>query len=150
MPTGARLFSALFFGALTYVAAHIVHAAFEAEVGYDLNFGLFKEITAVIGIFAGWIIMGKRAGEGNNYAIQGGILTAVSIVFWGLVLWSIVEMVEESMKLKYPNATAAVMDSFRIALDYLSTIATGPFIVTMFFGGILGGMVAEWAARRYR
>lgn len=150
MPTGARLISAIFFGFLTYIATHIVHAAFEADVGYDLDFGRFKEITAVIGLLTGWIVQGNRAGEGRNFAIQGGILTSFLIVFWSLTLWSLVEMIQESMKMKYRGATQALVDTFRIALDYAATFGNLTFIATMVIGGILGGMLAEWAASRYR
>ena len=150
MPTGARLFSAIYVGILTYVVAHMVHAVFELEAGYDLDFGMFKEICAGIGILTGWTVMGSRAGEGNNYAIQGGILTSVMIVFWNLILWSLVEMVQESMKLKYKDPSQAVIDAFRIALEYGQTIGTVPIIGTLLIGGVVGGFVGEWAARRYR
>lgn len=149
MPTGSRLVSALFYGFLTYVAAHMVHAAFEADVGYDLNFGKFKEVAAFIGVITGWVVQGNRVGEGKNFAIQGGVLTVVLIIFWNLVFWSLREMVVESMKLKYRGPTAALVDSFNIALDNVMTFANLQFCITVFVGGILGGMLAERAAQRY-
>ena len=57
MPTGARLVSAIYFAFFTYVAAHLVHSIFEAEIGYELQWGNMKEITAGIGLFVGWFVM---------------------------------------------------------------------------------------------
>ncbi len=150
MPTGAKLISAVFYGFLAYIAAHVVHSTFEAEAGYDLNFGWFKEITALIGILTGWRVQGTRAGDGRNFAIQGGVLTSVMIVFWSVILWSIVEMIQESMKMQYRGPSQAVVDAFRIAIEYCQTIGTMPFILTMLMGGVLGGTIAEWAAARFR
>ena len=150
MPTGAKLISALYFLFLGYVGAHIVHSIFEAEVGYDLDFGRFKEIAAVICCLTGWRMMGNRVEEGYNLAIMGGILTAVTMVFWNLVLWAAVEMIGESMKLKYNGAMQAIKDAIRIAIEYSQTIATVEFIGTMVVGAVIGGILAEWTSSRFR
>ena len=150
MPTGAKLISAAFYGFLTYIAAHIVHHTFEVEIGYEQDFGLFKEITAVIGGLVGWKVQGPRVGEGYYLAIQGGFITSVAIVFWGLVLWALVEMINESMKMKYKGAMHAIKDSFMIAIEYAKTIAVPEFIITMAVGALIGGILAEYTSSRFR
>ena len=150
MPTGAKLMSAVFYGFLAYVGSHIVYGIFEAEAGYELRWGRFAEINLLIGVFVGWFVQGIRVGDTYNYAIQGGILSALSVVFWCTLLWSFLEMIGESMKLVYRGATEALVDVFRIAIDHSLTFATPTFIMTMFIGGMIGGYLAEWTSRRVR
>ena len=149
MPTGARLVSAIFYGFLAYVGAQIVHAIYEAEIGYDLDWWFFAEITAVVGILVGWKFAGTKVGDGYYLGMQNGLISTLILVFYAVLLWAIVEMVQESMKLKYPGATAAVVDIFRIAIEYVKSIAKPTFLITMAIGGLIGGYLAEWSSRRY-
>lgn len=149
MPTGARLVSAIVFAALAYLAATIVHGILEREAGSTVNVSYFKEIMAVIGVLCGWIIMGKRASNGLRAAIGGGILTSVAIVFWGLLAFSLREMIILSTKMRYDGATEATVDVFRIALEHAQTIADPSLIITLVVGGMIGGWMAVWANRRF-
>lgn len=150
MPTGARLVSAIYFAGLAYVLGFLVHAALEADIGYEVQVGRMKEVLAVIGILVGWKVMGSRAGEGRSYAVQGGILAAVSIVFWALIIFSLREMIKESTKLKYDDAPEAVVDAFRIAIDHVVTLANVPIVALLLVGGIFGGYLAEFISHRWR
>lgn len=145
MPTGTKLIAALAFAAVAYVAAQQVRG--QMPEGTDM--GLFSEMMAVIGAFCGWIVMGKRAGEGLTFSLSAGLLTSVSIVFWGLLIFSTRQMLIFSTKRRYDGPTEAVVDTFRIAIEYASTIAIPGIIITLLIGGVLGGWAAEWASRRY-
>lgn len=150
MPTGAKLVSAIYFTFITYVAAQMVHNIFEANIGYDLDWGNFAEITAVIGLLVGWQVMGPHVGDGRYFAIQRGILSSVACVFWSLILWALVEMIKLGMDLKYPGPTAAIVDGFRIALEYGKEISTPLFWGWMIGAGIFGGLLAEFTSKRFR
>ncbi len=150
MPTGARLVSAIVFAIVAFVAAKLAHAALEAEAGYTLQVGMMPQSVAAIGGLCGWIVMGKRVGEGLKFSVSGGLLTSVAILFWSLLVFSVYEMILESTKMKYSGATEATVDVFRIALDYSLSILSLPVVQALLFGGVIGGLAAEWASRRYR
>jgi hypothetical protein len=44
----------------------------------------------------------------------------------------------------------AVLGMFQFALDHLGKVATAPVIGTLLHGGILGGVAAERANRRWK
>ncbi|MEM8632189.1 MAG: TrgA family protein [Pseudomonadota bacterium] len=145
MPTGSKLIAAIVFGIVAYVAAQQVRPLMPE--GTDM--GLFAELMGLIGVGCGWLVMGKRAGGGAVFSLSSGLLTSVSIVFWGLLLFSIREMILQSMKRVYDGPTEAIVAVFEIAFDYGKTIADPGIIGTLLVGGFIGGLVTEWASRRY-
>ncbi|MEO0990073.1 MAG: TrgA family protein [Pseudomonadota bacterium] len=145
MPTGTKLVSALVFLVVAYVAAQQVRTVMPEES----DMGWFSEIMAVIGLFCGWIVMGKRAGDGWSFSLTAGLLTSVAIAFWGLLLFSIREMLIQSTRLRYDDAMEAILAVFEIAIEHGAMIAIPGIILTLVIGGLIGGYAAEWASRRY-
>ena len=149
MPTGARLVSAIVFAIVAFLAAKGVHVALEADTGYPVKVGLMPHTVTAIGVLCGWIVMGRRVGDGMKFAISSGMLTSVAILFWSLLVFSLREMIILSTKHKYKGATEATIDVFRIALENAQAILTPSVILTLFIGGLIGGWAGEWASRRY-
>jgi hypothetical protein len=149
MPTGARLVAAIVFAGIAYLAAQLAHSAIEADVRYEVRVGNMPYIVAAIGVLCGWIIMGRRAGEGTRFAFSSGLLTSVSIFFWSILVFSIYEMVVLSTKMRYKGATEATIDVLRIALEHTLSVSSPQLIALLVFGGFFGGWAAEWASRRY-
>ena len=48
--------------------------------------GRFREITAAIGFIVGWLFMGKLTRRGYREAINSGLVTAILLVFWALLV----------------------------------------------------------------
>lgn len=145
MPTAAKLFAALAFAAVGFFAAE----AFKPALPEGTQFGFFTEICAALGALCGWRISGALAGKGY-YASSGyGVRTSVTIVFWALLGFSIYEMVLRSMKLRYDGPFEAVVAVFDLAYGYLLLMGRSDFLIILVAGGILGGMLTEWASRRW-
>jgi len=60
MPTAPKLFSAVFFALVAALAAHV----FLPVLPEGTQTKLFRELSAVIGLFCGWFIMGRSTRRG--------------------------------------------------------------------------------------
>ncbi len=145
MPTAAKLIGGLFFAALAWFTSGLIIPLLPEGTPTKL----FAEGNLLIGLVAGWTVMGPRAGEGLRTAIGGGLTTAASMVFWALLVYSIMQMVKLSMRKSYDDPFQAVVGVFEIALDYGQLIVVPSVIGTLVVGGILGGWLTELAARRW-
>jgi len=145
MPTASKLIAAVIFAALAWFTSELIKPLMPE--GTPLAW--FSQGNALIGAACGWIVMGPRAGEGLRASIGGGLTTAAAMVFWGLLIHSIVEMIKLSLRKHYDGPVEAVIGAFQLALDFGKTIATPDVIITLVVGGILGGWLTEWVARRW-
>jgi hypothetical protein len=146
MPTAAKLVAALAFAVLGYLAAEV----FKNTMPERTVWGYFNLISAVIGLLCGWGIMGDLVGRGYRAAMGFGLRTMVQAVLLVVVFFSIHEAVWRSTKLRYDGPMETVLGMFQFALEYLGRMATPPMIATLLVGGILGGVAAEWANRRWK
>ena len=149
MPTGARLVSAIVFALVAFVAARHAHGLLEANADATVNPGWMFQIMTVVGALCGWFVMGSRVGQGLRFAISAGLLTAVAILFWGLLIFSTYEMILLSTKMRYDGVTEAVIGVFDEAVKYGSVVVTPSLGVLLLIGGVIGGWAADWANRRY-
>ncbi len=145
MPTAAKLVAALYFGALAWFTSHLVIPLLPE--GTPTAF--FPEGNFLIGFVSGWTVMGPRAGFGLRNAIGGGLTTVATMVFWALLIHSIMSMIKLSLVKYYKDPFEAVVGVFEIALEYGMLIVEPSVIVVLFLGGIFGGWLAELAARRW-
>jgi hypothetical protein len=145
MPTAAKLFAAVAFAAIGWLAAHVYIPGLPqgTQVGY------FREITALIGLIVGWRVMGTLIGQGYMQAMGSGIRTSVTMTFWAIVVFSTYTMVITSTKGFYDGPMEAVTGTFGIMLDYGVLLARQNVIIVLVLGGIIGGYLAEFAARRW-
>ncbi len=147
MPTAAKLVASVFFGLLGYFAADLYAQALTD--GTRTTY--LREGCAVIGLICGWRVMGNIAGKGKGMgdALGSGIRTALTAVFFSLLLFAIYEMVVTSTKGFYDGPMEAVLAIFDIMLDYARALLTPEVVVAVFGGGAVGGMFTEWTARRW-
>ena len=146
MPTAANLISALSLAVLAYVVTGQIIPLFPE--GKD--FGSFWLVNVCLGLAVGWVVMGKRAGRGLTPAINNGFTSMVVLVFWGLFVQGCVEMTRLAMRNRYDGPFEAILAIFEIGFDYLTIIATPTIIGTLVVGGVISGLLAEFAARRWR
>lgn len=145
MPTAAKLIAAVVFAMLGFVAA----ATFVPHMPEGSQIGLFRELTAVIGFIIGWFVMGGLVGSGYGEAAGSGLRTSVTITFFTLLFFSIYLMVKQSFKMVYDGPMDAVLGVFEFMLKYGQMMLVPDVLAVLALGGILGGLVAEWAGRRW-
>ena len=146
MPTAAKLVAALTFAALGYLAAEV----FKASMPERTVWGYFSLISAGTGLLCGWALMGDLVGRGYRAAMGYGLRTMIQAVGLVVIGFSIYDAVLRSTKLRYDGPMEAVLGMFQFALEYLGKMATPQMIGTLLLGGILGGVAAEWANRRWK
>ena len=146
MPTAAKMVAAVCFAVFGVVLALTV----KPVLPEGTRFGYFVEITGFIGLLNGWLVMGRLAGHGYRDAIGSGARTAITIVIWALIVFSIYEMVVLSTKLRFDGPMEAVIGAFGIMLDYGKLLLTPRILGTILIGGMIGGWFTEFAAKRWK
>lgn len=145
MPTAAKLVAAMAFALVAAIAAHL----FIPALPEGSQTAWLREVSAAVGLLCGWWVMGPRAGKGYGEAAGSGILTSALILFWVLLIFSIVIMIKRSMKMLYDGPMEAVMGVFQLMLDHGRLLAEPATPVALVAGGIIAGGLVEWTGRRW-
>ena len=146
MPTAAKMFAAVAFALVGWFAA----SAYIPLLPEGTSTGFFREITAALGFFIGWFTLGSSMGRGYREAISLGLRTSLLLLAWALVGFSVYRMILRSTKMTYHDAGEAILDVPMLMLGYGKVMGSAPFITILVVGGILGGLAAEFAAKRWR
>ncbi|NEY91337.1 TrgA family protein [Tabrizicola oligotrophica] len=145
MPTAPKLTAAVIFALVAAIAAHL----FIPALPEGTQVKLFREISAAIGFLCGWLIMGRMTGRGMVEAINRGLVTSVSILFWCLLVFSIYFMIRKSTRMMYDGPMEAVLGIFEMMLEFGMLLKSPATPVALAAGGVLGGMLTEAASRRW-
>jgi len=145
MPTATKLIAAALFAAIGWLAAQ----AYIAALPPSTPVGWLRESAAFAGLLCGWLIFGRSSGRGYGVAMGNGISTAVAVAFWVLLFWSIYEMVVKSTKMLYDGPMEAVLGMFDLMVKYARLMLSPEVLGIMLVGGVLAGLMAEWAGRRW-
>ncbi len=145
MPTGAKAMSAVAFAVVGWLIAN----AYVQNMPVVEAVGRVREIAALIGAIVGWRVMGPAVGKGYLESAAAGLKTVIVLVFFSLLVVGIYEMLQESMKMRYEGPLEAIVDIFGRMLERAPTLATSGVIGAMFLGGVIGGILAENANRRW-
>jgi hypothetical protein len=146
MPTAAKFVAAICFALFGAVAAEVVKPALPEGT----QFGWFVEISAIIGLLNGWLVMGVLVGHGYRAAMGSGLRTALTIVVWAVLVFAIYEMVVRSTNVnRYDGPMEAVIAAFGLMLEYGRVLLTPAILGTFFLGGVVGGAVTEWVGKRW-
>lgn len=146
MPTAGRFVGAVLFGFIAWYVSEL----YKPLMPEGTNFGNFSEYNAVLGIVVGWVMLGLRAHPDRNASVGAGLTTAFALLFWGLLIHGIVEMLKLSLRKRYDGAGEAVIGVFQLMMKYAMMMATPEIIVTLFVGGMLAGSLSGWAQRRWK
>jgi hypothetical protein len=146
MPTASKIVAAICFAIFGAIAATVVKPALPEGT----QFGYFVPITAFIGLLNGWLIMGPLTRRSYREAMGTGVRTAITIVIWALLVFSIYRMVILSMQMRYDGPMEAVTAAFGIMLDYGKLLLTPVILGTFLVGGLTGGAISEWVGKRWR
>lgn len=145
MPTAGKLVAAIMFTGLGVLVTYLIVPQFPEGT----NFGWFMPGNALIGLLAGWIVAGSRAGRGYYNALGYGLTAMVLMVSWGLLIYSSIEMVERSIRKMYDGPVDAVVSVFELGVDYLRVIASVELVLFLVIGGLICGVVTDFFAQRF-
>lgn len=145
LPTAARLVAALSLGALGWIASDMIRPLMPEGTA----FGWFNYVNAALGLLCGWVVIGSRAGRGMADALANGLTGVLAMVIWGFFLQSLNLMLKQSMENRYDGPMEAIIGIFKNAIDYAEYLIDPMLITTLLFGGMICGLLAEAASRRW-
>ncbi len=146
MPTAAKLFAAVAFAAVAYLAAGI----YRQYLPEGTPTGLLGPVCAALGVICGWRVSGALAGRGTMASMGTGVRTSVTITFWALLVFSVYRMLRESTRMVYDGPIEALQSVFSWMLSYGQLVLMPEVLAALLLGGIFGGWLAEWASQRWR
>lgn len=146
MPTAARLVAALCLAGLAFVLSLIVMPLMPEST----DFGYFVPANIVLGILAGWLIMGGRAGRGFTPAINNGLTGVFVLILWAIIAQSINEMMRLALRNRYDDVFEAIAAVFEIGAEFGYIIATVEFGIAAVVGALIAGLLTEFAGNRWR
>ena len=146
MPDAARLIAAVSLALIAFIVSGQVMAVMEEIT----DFGYFTYVNILLGVLCGWIVMGKRAGKGWGAAVNNGMTGVAALLFWGLFVQGVYAMVQNALRNRYDGPFEAILDSFKIGIEYGFATMTVTILTTLLVGGILSGLATEYAWRQWR
>lgn len=145
MPTAARLIAALTFCAVGFFAAE-VYVPGLAEMHRK---PWLTPVCAVSGLLCGWHIMGPLAGRGRVPSMATGLRTSLALMAATLLFLSVWQMLQLALRRRYDGVTEAVLGVMGLLATYGTALMRSDPLIVLIAGGLLGGLFAEWAARRW-
>lgn len=146
MPTAAKLVGAFVFFAIGWAAA--LQVLTTVPEGTPATY--FPITIAMIGLWQGWSVAGKGAGEGMGQAIGNGLRASVQIAVIGLAVFALRTMFIRSTNLRYDGFMEALMEAGDLFIQYFFQMAIVPVWGVLLIGGVIGGILCEGASRRWR
>lgn len=146
MPTGAKLVGAAVFFAIGWLAA--LQVLTTMPEGTPATW--FAPTIALIGLWQGWAVAGRNAGNGIGLSIGNGLRTSVQIAALGLAVFALRTMFQRSFNLRYDGFGEAVVEAMELFIEYFFQSLIVPVWGVLLIGGIVGGLLCEAAARRWR
>jgi hypothetical protein len=145
MLTIPKVIAGLFFAALGFFVADLI----KPLLPEGTRASLLNETLAIIGFVSGWIMAGAKAGDGTRAGLGYGLTSSGLLVFLGLFAFSGYEALDRSMNRRYDGPMEAIMGMIGLGMEYAVLIATPSIVGTMIVGGLFGGWLTEWSAKRW-
>lgn len=146
MPTAAKMVAALCFGLLAAVTCTVLDGTLPATRAL----GPALYLAVAIGAVSGWRVSGAARRARYTEAAGTGLHTALVATVLTLLVLSVVVMADRALQGRYRGLAEAVQDGVRNIADFAPLLASVPVLATLFFGGIVAGMVTEFVGRRWR
>lgn len=146
MPTAAKLTAAAIFAIIGFFAVQL----YLPHLPQQLPYGILRESAAFLGVVIGWRVMGTLTGRGYTEAIGSGIRTSVMMVFWSLLFFALYLMIKRAFKMMYDGPMEAVIGVFALMMEYGRVLWAADVLALLLIGGALGGIVVEWAGKRWK
>ncbi len=104
-------------------------------------------ISAFVGVIVGWRVMGRRAGQSGS--IELGLVGVAALVFWGLFVFGMIEMLDLAYSRRLDEPVEAMERVVTIALEYALYLAHPNVLITLGVGVVVSGFATNFAARRW-
>ncbi|MGR3660337.1 MAG: TrgA family protein [Paracoccaceae bacterium] len=145
MPTMPKVFAAVFFAALGYLCGDLV----KPLLPEGTRVAMLSPTVAALGFLSGWFMSGARAGDSLRSGFGYGLTSAALTVFWSIFFFAGAEALDRSMNRRYGGPMDAIMGMVELGMEYTLLIATPGIIGTLIVGGLFGGWLVEWSAKRW-
>jgi hypothetical protein len=145
MPTAAKMVAAVMTALTLFLAAESA----KAGLPHGTPAAYFSPIVAGIGFLTGWIVLGPLVGRGYVASLGYGLRAAVTSVFWALLLFSLWDMIELSIKKRYDGPFDALLGVCSLMVENGRLVLLPDVLVALGVGAVLSGLFAEWAGRRW-
>lgn len=145
MPTAGRLAGAVAFIILGLYLAYIAMPNFEE--GKVPSWWL--PLAGATGLWTGWVVVGKRTGNGWSSGIGNGVTGTVALVFWVLLLYSFFEMIKKSMRNSYDGPMDAIMNVFELMYRNALQLFNAEIGIAMVVGGVIAGLFSEYFGKKF-
>ncbi|MDF1854188.1 TrgA family protein [Pseudooceanicola sp.] len=151
MLTMPKLIAAVIVAFIGWVVSGLVKVEILA-VHDSYNFGWLVPLSILLGFLCGWQVLGRRATGtlGVVTAASIGLTAVAAMVFWVLLLMTSNEMLRLAIGRRFDGLGDALSAMVPVARDYGQYLVTKTIIWTLAIGGMIAGVVADWAARRWR
>ncbi len=145
MPTAARMITAVLFAALAFYTSGIA----KTLLPEGTPTGVFTPWAMFVSALCAWQVFGRLIGRGYVSSINTGVYAIAVAMFFVTTLFSIVEMIKRSMRLQYDGPMDALVGMFGIALEYGVMFLDPRIGGTLLIGGIVTGIIGEWAENKW-
>lgn len=145
MPTAAKMAAAIVLGAVAWYASDLIRPLMPEGT----DFGWFNYVNLALGLACGWFVIGTRVGRSYLESFSAGLTGMAALIFWALFLQSFNEMLKLALQNRYQGPVEGLVAIFEIGVDFGSKLLDVNLIGTLLIGGIIAGVVAEWASRRW-
>ena len=145
MPTAAKIAAALCLGAVAWYASGLIRPLMPEGT----DFGWFNYVNLGLGLLCGWYVIGTRIGRSYLESFSAGLPGMGALFFWALFLQSFNEMLKLALQRRYEGPVEAIVAIFEIGVDFASHLVDTKLIIVLVVGGVVSGVVAEWASRRW-
>jgi hypothetical protein len=146
MPTAAKLFAAVFLGLTGALVVYLVELS-QPPTG-DLPVAL--AVTVSVAVIVGWRACGPYAGNGYGSAMLAGLKATIYLVVLALLVLAVMQMFRLAWRHHYHAPSEAVVDIIGLALGFAKPLLTPQIAGVLGVGGLVTGIMAEWAGRRWR
>ena len=144
MPTAGRLFAAIAFAIIGGYFAYRISPLFDE--GQEPSF--WYPLCVLAGVWAGWVVVGKRAGRGYSAAISNGLTGVAAQFFWIIFIVAFFDMINKSMRRSYDGPVEAVVNVFQLGMEYVMEMGSIELGLMALGAGAAGGVFAEYFAQR--
>jgi ABC-type uncharacterized transport system permease subunit len=143
MPTFAKLIGAVSFALVGFWCAQTYNGHLPDNVGLPMA-------MAVLGLLLGWGAMGASTGKGYRESVLYGLRTSVLIGVIAMFGVAVVLMLRKSTnRMSGADPLRALLDIPDIIYHYGHYMMDIDVLMALGGGGILGGLLSEFAAQRW-
>lgn len=147
MPTFAKLIASVVFAFVGWWAA----MTYNTHLPDNISLARLPYAMAVLGAALGWWSLGPSAGKGYRDTIAYGLRTSVLIGVLAMFGVAFVLMLRKSTNQMYrADPLAAVLDVPDLMYQYGRYMLNQDVLMVLAAGGIIGGLLVEYAARNWK